>query len=210
MIKTPAYVRHLGRVPYELTLREMQTFNDNRTADTPDEIWLLEHPAVFTLGINASEDHILNSGSTPIVRVDRGGQVTWHGPGQLVVYTLLDLQRKKTGVRDLVCKLERSIIAALDAVGISAAGREGAPGVYVDDAKIASIGLRIKHHCCYHGIAVNVNADLCAYADINPCGYEGLAVTRTADLGGPGTIPELESVLLPALLQELALDQLSH
>jgi lipoyl(octanoyl) transferase len=210
MIRTTAYVRHLGRVPYELTLREMQTFNDNRTADTPDEIWLLEHPAVFTLGINASEDHILNSGSTPIVRVDRGGQVTWHGPGQLVVYTLLDLQRKKIGVRDLVCQLERSIITTLDAVGISAAGRDGAPGVYVDDAKIASIGLRIRHHCCYHGIAVNVNADLSAYADINPCGYEGLTVTRTADLGGPGTIPELESVLLPALLQELALDQLSH
>ena len=210
MSRTLAYVRHLGSVPYERTLKEMQAFNDARTGNTADEIWLLEHPPVFTLGINASEDHILNAGDTPIVRVDRGGQVTWHGPGQLVVYTLLDLQRKKLGVRELVCRLERSIIKTLDSFGISAAGREGAPGVYTGAAKIASIGLRVRHHCCYHGISVNVNADLGAYAGINPCGYEGLAVTRTADLGGPATVAELAAALLPGLLQELEIEQLSN
>ncbi|MGI9292038.1 MAG: lipoyl(octanoyl) transferase LipB [Gammaproteobacteria bacterium] len=210
MESSSAYVRHLGTVPYETTLLEMQTFNENRATDTPDEVWLLEHPAVFTLGMNASEDHLLNPGDTPVVRVDRGGQVTWHGPGQLVVYTLLDLQRKKLGVRDLVCRLERSIIKALESFSIEATGREGAPGVYTDDAKIASIGLRVKHNRCYHGLSVNVHADLDAFSGINPCGYEGLAVTRTSDLGGPQTLIELERVLLPILLQELQLDPLSR
>ena len=208
MLSSTAYVRHLGNVPYELSLREMQDFNEARITDTPDEIWLLEHPAVFTLGINAREEHILDAGTTPVVRVDRGGQVTWHGPGQLVVYTLLDLQRKKLGVRDLVCRLERSIISTLDSFGINASGREGAPGVYTEDAKIASIGLRIRHHRCYHGISINVNPDLDAFKGINPCGYEGLAVTRSADLGGPQTVAEMAAAFLPTLLRELDIEQL--
>ncbi len=209
MISTPVYVRQLGLVPYELTLQEMQSFNDSRTADTPDELWLLEHTPVFTLGINGAEDHIIDAHDTPVIRTDRGGQVTWHGPGQLVVYVLLDLQRKKLGVRDLVCALERSIIRTLKIYGINASGREGAPGVYTDDAKIASVGLRVRRHCCYHGISINVNADLAAFSQINPCGYEGLAVTRTCDRGGPGTIARLTENLVPRLLDELKLQQVT-
>jgi lipoyl(octanoyl) transferase len=207
MIRTPVYVRQLGLVPYELTLQEMQSFNDSRSADTPDELWLLEHTPVFTLGINGAEDHIIDAHDTPVIRADRGGQVTWHGPGQLVVYTLLDLQRKKLGVRDLVYALERSVVRTLKTYGINANGREGAPGVYTGDAKIASIGLRVKRHCCYHGISINVNADLHAFSQINPCGYEGLAVTRTCDRGGPETIARLTEDLLPRLLDELKLQQ---
>lgn len=188
----------------------MQAFNDNRTADTSDELWLLEHPPVFTLGINAAEEHILNAGDIPVVRVDRGGQVTWHGPGQLVVYVLLDLQRKQLSVRELVCRLERSIIKTLAGYGIEAEGREGAPGVYTGDAKIASVGLRVRRHCCYHGIAVNVSADLGDFKRINPCGYDGLAVTRTCDLGGPATIQILADDLLPNLLQELELEPVTQ
>jgi lipoyl(octanoyl) transferase len=204
-MSTPVYIRSLGQVPYETTLHEMQAFNEARTADTVDELWLLEHPPVFTLGINAAEHHVLDAGSTPVVRVDRGGQVTWHGPGQLVVYVLLDLQRKKLGVRELVCRLEKSIIATLAGYGIEASGREGAPGVYTADAKIASIGLRVRKHCCYHGISINVNNDLGAFGRINPCGYDGLAVTRISDLGGPAATDSVTEDLLPQLLRELEL-----
>lgn len=209
MISTPVYVRQLGLVPYERSLREMQSFNDSRTADTPDELWVLEHMPVFTLGINGAEDDIFDARDTPVIRADRGGQVTWHGPGQLVVYTLLNLARKKLGVRDLVCSLERSIILALQGYGIDANGREGAPGVYVGDEKIASIGLRVRRQCCYHGISINVNADLNAFSQINPCGYEGLAVTRTCDRGGAQTVAQLTEDLLPLLLDELNLEQLA-
>jgi lipoyl(octanoyl) transferase len=206
-MQSPAYIRYPGLVAYDQTLQEMQAFNEARTPDTPDELWVLEHPSVFTLGINGADSHILDAGNTPVIRVDRGGQVTWHGPGQLVVYTLLDLQRKKLGVRGLVCRLEQSIIKTLAGYGIHAEGREGAPGVYTGDAKIASIGLRIRHHCCYHGIAVNVNADLEAFSRINPCGYDGLAVTRTCDLGGPDDVADLAADLLPQLMSELELVQ---
>lgn len=204
-MQTPVYIRSLGRVPYEQTLKEMQAFNAGRSADTSDELWLLEHPPVYTLGINAAEEHILNAGTTPVVHTDRGGQVTWHGPGQLVVYLLLDLKRKKLGVRQLVCGMEKAVISALADYGIAASGREGAPGVYVGDAKIASLGLRVRNHCSYHGLAVNVNADLAEFGGINPCGYDGLAVTRSCDLGGPTEIGSMADALLPALLTELAL-----
>jgi len=204
-MQTKVYIRYPGLVPYEQALQEMQTFNEARTPDTPDELWVLEHPSVFTLGINGADSHIIDAGDIPVIRVDRGGQVTWHGPGQLVVYTLLDLQRKKLGVRELVCRLERSIISTLADYGIKAEGREGAPGVYTNNAKIASIGLRIRHQCCYHGIAINVNANLEAFSRINPCGYEGLAVTRTCDLGGPDNVITLTSKLLPHLMTELKL-----
>ena len=204
-MQSPAYIRYPGLVAYDQTLQEMQAFNEARIPDTPDELWVLEHPSVFTLGINGADSHILDAGNTPVIRVDRGGQVTWHGPGQLVVYTLLDLQRKKLGVRELVCRLERSIISTLDEYGIKAEGREGAPGVYTENAKIASIGLRIRHQCCYHGIAINVNPDLEAFSRINPCGYDGLAVTRTCDLGGPDDVKTLTAKLLPHLMSELEL-----
>jgi lipoyl(octanoyl) transferase len=206
-MQTPVYIRSPGLVAYEQALQEMQAFNEARTPDTTDEVWVLEHPPVFTLGINAADSHILDAANTPVIRVDRGGQVTWHGPGQLIVYTLLDLQRKKLGVRELVCRLEQSIIKTLAGYGIQAEGREGAPGVYTNDAKIASVGLRIRRHCCYHGIAVNVNADLEAFSRINPCGYDGLKVTRTCDLGGPDDVTALASDLLPHLMSELELVQ---
>jgi lipoyl(octanoyl) transferase len=204
-MQTKVYIRYPGLVPYEQALQEMQVFNETRTENTPDELWVLEHPSVFTQGINGADSHILDAGNIPVIRVDRGGQVTWHGPGQLVVYTLLDLQRKKLGVRELVCRLERSIIRTLADFGIEAEGREGAPGVYTGNAKIASIGLRIRHQRCYHGIAVNVNADLKAFSRINPCGYDGLAVTRTCDLGGPEDVTGLITALLPHLMTELEL-----
>ncbi len=201
---TPAYIRSLGCVPYEQTLEEMQLFNERRQADTTDEVWLLEHPPVFTLGMNGKEEHLLNAGDIPVVRVDRGGQVTWHGPGQLVVYTLLDLKRKKLGVRDLVCKLERSMIKTLAGYAIEAAGKEGAPGVYTTDgAKIGSIGLRVKHHCCYHGLSLNGNNELDAFNRINPCGYDGLQVTRIADRSGSAELATVANDLLPNLLAEL-------
>jgi len=205
-LRNKAYLRSLGLVPYVQTLQEMQDFNQRRTEVTPDEVWMLEHPSVFTLGINAKETHVLNAGNIPIVRVDRGGQVTWHGPGQLVVYILIDIQRKKLGVRELVCRLERSIIKTLAHYDIAAAGKTGAPGVYTKDgAKIGSIGLRVKNRCCYHGLSLNVNNDLKVFERINPCGYDGLQVTRIADHGGPDNVTTVGEDLLPNLMQELDL-----
>ena len=184
----------------------MRAFTAQRDATTAQEIWFLEHPPVYTLGVNAAEHHVLERGDTPVIRVDRGGQVTWHGPGQLVVYVLLDLKRKKLGVRDLVCRLEKSIIATLAGYGISAAGRDGAPGVYTADAKIASIGLRVRHQRCYHGISVNVRTDLSAFERINPCGYAGLQVTSMARLrpDDPPAMPVVGDRLLAILTQKLA------
>jgi lipoyl(octanoyl) transferase len=201
----PVIIRHLGQVDYAQTLTEMRDFNAQRQPETVDQIWVLEHPSVFTLGINADPEHIIDAGDIPVVKVDRGGQVTWHGPGQLVVYVLLDLARARIGVRDLVCRLETAIIDTLAGYGIEAQGREGAPGVYVDDAKIASVGLRVRRNCCYHGIAINVANDLNAFAGINPCGYEGLAVTRIADLGGPSDPGQVAQDLLNRLLPALSL-----
>jgi len=203
----PVVIRHLGCVDYAQTLADMRAFSAQRGPQSSDEIWLLEHPSVFTLGTNADQSHIIDAGDIPVVKVDRGGQVTWHGPGQQVVYVLLDLARARIGVRDLVCRLETAIIATLAEYGIQAQGREGAPGVYVGDAKIASVGLRVRRNCCYHGIAINVANDLQAFAGINPCGYEGLAVTRVADLGGPADPNQVALDLLQHLLPALGLSQ---
>jgi lipoyl(octanoyl) transferase len=175
-------VRHLGRVQYEPTWRAMQEFTATRTAATPDEIWLLEHPPVFTLGLNGRREHVLAPGDIPLVPVDRGGQVTYHGPGQLVVYPLLDLKRHGLTVRSLVELLENAVIALCAAHGIEAIGRRDAPGVYVRGRKLASVGLRIKRDCSYHGLALNVVNDLTPFDRINPCGYAGLQVVRLADL----------------------------
>jgi lipoyl(octanoyl) transferase len=206
-MQQPVIIRELGLVSYADSLAEMQHFTQARSATTADEVWLLEHPAVYTLGTNADEAHVLNTGDTPIVRTDRGGQVTWHGPGQLVVYVLIDIKRARLGIRELVGRLEQAIITTLAGYGIQANGREGAPGVYCGDAKIASVGLRIRKHRSYHGVAINVCNDLSPYSDINPCGYAGMAVTRTSDRGGPRLVAELARTLLPNLLASLNLER---
>ena len=179
-------VKWLGRVEYEPTWREMQRITDTRDENTPDEIWLLEHPPVFTLGLNADAGHVLAAGDIPVVKIDRGGQVTYHGPGQLVVYPLIDIRRAGLGVRDLVTALERAVIAYCASLGITAECRKNAPGVYVDGKKIASVGLRIRRGASYHGLAFNVNMDLEPFQRINPCGYAGLQMTQLAALGSAG------------------------
>lgn len=187
-----AEVRILGRAEYEPVWRAMQDFTKARDAATPDELWFVEHPPVYTLGLAAAPEHVLDAGTTPVVRIDRGGQVTWHGPGQLVAYPLMDLRRAGYGVRELVRRLEQSVIDLCGEYGIAACRREGMPGVYVDGAKLAAVGLRVSRGCTYHGIALNVDAELGAFAGINPCGYPGLAATRLADLGVRDT---MDSVL---------------
>jgi lipoyl(octanoyl) transferase len=201
----PVKVSALGTVAYAETYASMRDFTARRDATTTDEIWWLEHPPVFTLGTNADATHVLEPDDIPLVATDRGGQVTYHGPGQLVVYVLLDLKRAKLGIRDLVGRLEAGIIAMLEQSGIQAVTRPGAPGVYVDGAKVASIGLRIRQQCSYHGISLNVNMDTEPFSRINPCGYPGLNVVTTADLGGPVTTAEAAGQLLPALLNRLDL-----
>jgi len=161
----------------------MRDFTDNRDAETPDELWLLEHPAVYTLGQAGRMEHLLDAGNIQVLKVDRGGQVTYHGPGQLIAYLLLDLKRAGLGVKGLVNLLETAVIDLLITQAIHAQTRLGAPGVYVGGAKIASLGLRVRHNCCYHGLALNVDLDLEPFSRINPCGYPGLAVTRLLDLG---------------------------
>jgi len=175
--------RWLGRVPYQPTWQAMQRFTEQRTAATPDEIWLLEHDPVFTLGMNSDRSHLLAPGDIPVVQIDRGGQVTYHGPGQLVVYPLIDVRRAGLGVRALVSALERTVIEYCAQFGVRADCRAAAPGVYVDDRKLASVGLRIRRGGSYHGLAINVSMDLEPFLRINPCGYAGLAMTQLTDLG---------------------------
>jgi lipoyl(octanoyl) transferase len=198
-------VKYLGRVDYEPTWREMQRITDTRDANTPDEIWLLEHPPVFTLGLNADSSHVLAAGDSPVVKIDRGGQVTYHGPGQLVVYPLIDIRRAGMGVRDLVTALERAVIAYCASLGIDAECRKNAPGVYVSGQKIASVGLRIRRGASYHGLAFNVNMDLEPFQRINPCGYAGLQMTQLAALGRPGaSVESTGRAFVPFLTEELA------
>ena len=181
----------------------MQAFVDRRPADAHDEIWLLEHDPVFTLGQNAAPEHVLAAGDTPVVQVDRGGQVTYHGPGQLVVYPLVYLPRLGLGVRTLVDALEQTAVDLLALYGHRAVARRDAPGVYVDGAKVASIGLRIRRHWCYHGMAINVALDLSPFQRINPCGQAGLAMSQLASLGGPTSVRAAAADLLPVLLKNL-------
>lgn len=198
-------LRWLGRVDYESTWRGMQSLTDTRTADTSDEIWFLEHPSVFTLGMNASSEHVLAPGDIPLVQIDRGGQVTYHGPGQLVVYPLLDLRRLAVGVRQLVMSLENAIVDLVASWGITAIGRRDAPGVYVDGRKLASIGLRIRRGCSYHGLAFNIAMDLEPFRRINPCGYRCLEVIDLRSLGVAVTVQSAAEALAPRLLQALKL-----
>jgi len=184
--------RWLGRVDYIPTWEAMQAFNAARTPDTEDELWLLEHPPVFTVGLAGDRAHVLAPGDIPVVNVDRGGQVTYHGPGQLVAYVLVNLKRARLSVHGLVRALENAVIAVATARGIEARGRRDAPGVYVDGRKLASVGLRIRRGASYHGLAFNVDMDLAPFRRINPCGYAGLEVTQLADLAPPApALPEL-------------------
>ena len=174
-------LRTPGRVDYESTWRAMQDFTAGRGPDTPDEIWLLEHPPVFTLGMAGKREHLLADIGIPVVPIDRGGQVTYHGPGQIVVYLLLDLRRRGYGVRELVRRIEQAVIDVLAAYGVAGERLAGAPGVYVGGAKVAALGLRVKAGCTYHGLALNVDMDLAPYRAINPCGYAGMAMTQLKD-----------------------------
>ena len=173
----------LGRVDYEPTWHAMQEFTAARTDDSTDELWLLEHPPVFTLGLNAKPEHLLNPGDIPVVKIDRGGQVTYHGPGQVVAYVLLDIARRQLGVQRLVQLMEQAVIDLLAELGVHAQGSRDAPGVYVEGAKLAAVGLRVKRGRSYHGLALNVDMDLEPFSRINPCGYPGMQVTQLHDLG---------------------------
>ena len=195
--------RWLGRMPYEPVWRAMQRFTEQRDADTPDELWLLEHEPVFTLGMNADPAHVLAPGDIPVVQIDRGGQVTYHGPGQLLVYPLIDVRRAGLGVRALVTALEQAVIGYVAGFGIRAQCRAGAPGVYVQERKLASIGLRIRRGGSYHGLALNVQMDLTPFERINPCGYAGLQMTQLASLGGPARVEQVAEGLCAALLPRL-------
>jgi lipoyl(octanoyl) transferase len=197
--------RWLGRVPYIATWRAMQRYTDTRTAESPDELWCLEHPPVYTLGMNADPAHVLAAGDVPVVRIDRGGQVTYHGPGQLVVYPLVDLRRAGLGVRDLVTALESALIAFAAESGLEAVARRDAPGVYVGGRKLASIGLRIRRASSYHGLALNVAMDLEPFSRINPCGFAGLEVVDLARLGVKLDLQSAARRLVPQLWRTLRL-----
>lgn len=198
-------MRQLGLVEFEPTWRAMQAYTARRDASTPDEIWLLEHPPVYTLGVAAKDEHLprLDNG-IPVIRTDRGGQITYHGPGQLVVYLLLDLKRLQLSVRTLVRRMEQAVIDLLQAHSIVAHGRSAAPGVYVGEAKIAALGLRVRNACCYHGLALNVDMDLRPFHAINPCGYPGLPVTQLADLGVSASTTTIGDQLVAHLMRVLS------
>lgn len=193
-------IRTLGLQPYEAVWRAMQAFTDRRDAATVDELWCLQHPPVFTLGQAGKPEHILDAGDIPVVACDRGGQVTYHGPGQLVVYLLTDIRRKHIGPRQQVDIIEQGLVAVLATYGVTAANRPKAPGVYVGDAKIAQLGLRIRRGASYHGLSLNVDMDTTPFLRINPCGYEGLSVTRLADCTA---VPVSMDSVMPRLLDEL-------
>jgi lipoyl(octanoyl) transferase len=188
---------------FQKTWREMQAFTAARTPDTPDEIWLCQHPPVFTQGLAGKPEHLLRDIGIPVVKIDRGGQITYHGPGQLVAYLLLDLKRRNLGVKALVHRIEQALIDLLAEYDIAAARRPGAPGVYVGDAKVAALGLKIKNGCCYHGLSLNVNMDLAPFSAINPCGYEGLAVTQLSELCGETNIDRVGDRLVAQLEKQL-------
>jgi lipoyl(octanoyl) transferase len=198
-------VRSLGRRAYGPVWRAMQAFTDARDDGTADELWLVEHDPVFTLGQAGRREHLLAPGDIPVLAVDRGGQVTYHGPGQLVAYPLLDLRRAGLGVRELVCRIEQAVIDTLAGYGIAASRRERAPGVYVGAAKIAALGLRVRRGCSFHGLAFNIGMDLAPFRRINPCGYAGLEVTQLLDLGGPGDPATVAPRLVEALARRLGL-----
>ena len=196
-------IRHLGRADYASTYHAMRKFTDERDCESADEIWFLEHAPIFTLGMNASRAHLVAPGDIPVLQIDRGGQVTYHGPGQLVVYPLIDLKRAGLGVRALVSALEQSVVSYAASLGITARCRRDAPGVYVAECKLASLGVRIRRGASYHGLALNVDMDLEPFGRIHPCGYAGLQMTQLADLGGPSEVEIVARDFAPHLVRAL-------
>ncbi len=199
------HIKSLGMVDYEPTWRAMQRFTEERTADTVDEIWLVQHPPTYTQGQAGKPEHLLHSTDIPVVKIDRGGQITYHGPGQIVAYLMLDLHRWKINVRELVRLMEQAVIDLLAEYGVKAEGREDAPGVYVGGAKIAALGLKIKKSCSYHGLSFNVDMDMSPFDNINPCGYQGLRVTQCIELGLTVPLEELQAELTQNLVHGLQL-----
>jgi lipoyl(octanoyl) transferase len=197
---------HTSLSPFNDIWRRMQTFTDQRSRNSEDEIWFVQHPSVFTLGMNADPGHLIDPGNIPVIQIDRGGQVTYHGPGQLVVYPLLDLRRLRMGVRELVMALETAVVETVASYGITAAGRRDAPGVYVNKYKLASIGLRIRRGCCYHGMALNVSMDLTPFARINPCGFSDMRVTQMSELTQVSDLNTVQQALEARLLAAFAGD----
>ena len=200
-------IRELGSQVYEPVWRAMQNFTDSRNESTHDEIWFAEHESVFTLGLNTAPEHLLDPGDIPVIQIDRGGQVTYHGPGQLMVYPLIDLRRAGLGVRDLVTALEQSVVDLAAEFGIDAASRGDSPGVYVGGVKLASVGLRIRRGASFHGMALNVDVDLEPFSRINPCGFEDLELTDLARLGADRELATVRDKFLPHLLRHLRMDQ---
>ena len=197
-------IRHLGEVDYLKTWQAMQDFTDTRDAETADEFWFLQHPPIYTLGKNGKPEHVLNAQDIPVVNSDRGGQVTYHGPGQIIVYTLLDLNRFNIGVRELVTRIEQSVIELLADYGVNSSARRDAPGVYINDAKIAALGLRVRKGRSFHGLALNADMDLEPFSRINPCGYEGLEVTQLKNFIDDLAIDEVVSDLQHKILKNLS------
>ncbi|MGD8567826.1 MAG: lipoyl(octanoyl) transferase LipB [Gammaproteobacteria bacterium] len=196
-------VQELGTQDYRRTWDDMRRFNEQRDHETGDEIWLVEHPPVFTLGLNGKAEHILDAHDIPVIQCDRGGQVTYHGPGQVVAYVMMDLQRRKWGVKKLVNRLEEAVIGTLQEFSITGKRRTGAPGVYVGEAKIAALGLRVRRGCSYHGLSLNVDMDLTPFSYINPCGFEGLAATQIKDLQPDVDIIDVKHRLIAHLTRQL-------
>lgn len=203
-------VRDLGEQEYLPIWQAMQQLTDSRDSEQQDELWLVEHSPVFTQGQAGKQEHLLAPGDIPVVQVDRGGQVTYHGPGQLVVYVLLDLRRLKMGVRDLVTALENTIVAVMKKYGVEAYAKPDAPGVYVNNAKLCSLGLRIRRGCSFHGLAFNIDMDLSPFDRINPCGYAGMAMIDSKTLNGPSTMIEAKKVVVETLSEFLNIDSLQY
>ena len=208
-------VRHLGRRPYQPVWDAMKAFTDSRTSETPDEFWVVEHDPVYTQGQAGKAEHLLATGDIPVVQSDRGGQVTYHGPGQLVLYVLVDVRRSKLSVRELVTCLETAIIKTLARSDIQAYAKADAPGVYVKndlgiEAKLASLGLRIRKGCSFHGLALNINMDMTPFLRINPCGYAGMAMTQTSALGGPQSVAEAQSILVMELASLIGYETITN
>jgi len=198
-------VKDLGLVEYEPTCEAMRQFTAERDQNTEDELWLLEHPQVFTLGLNGKDEHVLNTHDIPLVNTDRGGQVTYHGPGQLIAYTLIDLKRAKIGVREMISRLENSVVSMLNHLDIDAKSRSDAPGVYVEGRKIAALGLRVKRGACYHGLSLNVAMDLTPFSYINPCGYQGMEVIDLKSLACALTMEQAKQYFVSAFNQQMQL-----
>lgn len=210
MSSQPLIIRELGLLNWDAVSDAMHHFTDHRTDDTADELWLTQHPAVFTQGQAGKAEHLLTPGEIPVMQSDRGGQITYHGPGQQILYVLLDIRRRKLGVRQLVSVLEQTVIDTLAALSITAYAREDAPGVYVDGKKICSLGLRIRKGCSFHGLALNIDMDLSPFGQINPCGYPGLEMTRVVDLIQPELASGISERLVHHFLQQIPYDEIRY